>query len=121
MTRLRAKSLREAGEGVGSQEKRKDGEREKKLENGVPRQGGDDERDHSPVGSDVESNVANANEVAGGGAGNGRRKKKTVARRARARDEDDKSLVKLASTDDLLGRRMHGLAKGLTGMHGDPE
>jgi acetyl esterase/lipase len=120
MTRLRAKSLREAGEGVGSGEKGKDGEKDKKAENGVSGHG-DEEGDHSPAGSDVESNVANANGATGSGAGNGRRKKKTVARRARAREEEDKSLVKLASTDDLLGRRMHGLAKGLTGMHGDPE
>jgi hypothetical protein len=118
MTRLRAKSLREAGEGLSAQEKGKD-EKEEKVRNGVPGMGaGGEKGGHSPAGSDAESNAANANGV----AGNGRRKKKTVARRARTRaEEDDKSLVKLASTDDLLGRRMHGLAKGLTGTHGDPE
>jgi hypothetical protein len=125
MTRLRAKSLREAGEGLGAQEKGKsdDVEREGKVRNGVPGTGaGGNDGGHSPAASDVESTVANANGAPGGGVVNGRRKKKTVARRARARaEEEDKSLVKLASTDDLLGRRMHGLAKGLTGTHGDPE
>ncbi|KAL2179798.1 Alpha/Beta hydrolase protein [Thermothelomyces heterothallicus CBS 202.75] len=48
------------------------------------------------------------------------REKKKAGKRVRTRDEDDKSLVKLASTDDLLGRRMHGLAGGLTGTHDDP-
>ncbi|KAL2160823.1 hypothetical protein VTH06DRAFT_1020 [Thermothelomyces fergusii] len=47
-------------------------------------------------------------------------KKTKTGKRVRTRDEDDKSLVKLASTDDLLGRRMHGLAGGLTGTHDDP-
>ncbi|KAK4146423.1 uncharacterized protein C8A04DRAFT_34895 [Dichotomopilus funicola] len=34
-------------------------------------------------------------------------------------DGNTSSLVKLASTDDLLGRRMHGLAGGLTGLRDD--
>ncbi|KAI6764747.1 hypothetical protein HG531_012634 [Fusarium graminearum] len=33
----------------------------------------------------------------------------------------NKSLVKLKSSDDLLGRRMQGLASGLTGMVGDDD
>ncbi|KAK4101377.1 alpha/beta-hydrolase [Parathielavia hyrcaniae] len=97
MTRLRAKSLREARgarEGAGG---------------------------HSPIGS-VSEDDGSVTAAPGSSAAGGRRKnKKTAARRARTRGgEDDKSLVKLASTDDLLGRRMHGLAKGLTGMHEDP-
>lgn len=50
-----------------------------------------------------------------------RKRNAAAGKRARTRDEDDKSLVKLASTDDLLGRRMHGLAGGLTATHDDPE
>ncbi|KAK0705415.1 hormone-sensitive lipase [Lasiosphaeris hirsuta] len=50
--------------------------------------------------------------------GEGAKRKKKGARRVRTKD--DKSLVKLASSDDLLGRRMHGLAGGLTGLT-DPE
>jgi hypothetical protein len=37
------------------------------------------------------------------------------------KEEDDTGLVKLASTEDLLKRRMHGLASTLTGLRGDPE
>ncbi|KAJ4307218.1 hypothetical protein N0V88_000597 [Collariella sp. IMI 366227] len=49
-------------------------------------------------------------------ASGGRRfEKKSVRRTSRAKDDDDKTLVKLASTDDLLGRRMHGLA-GVDGL-----
>lgn len=52
--------------------------------------------------------------------GNGERRKRKGARRSRPKD-DDRSLVKLASSDDLLGRRMKGLASKLTGLHGDVE
>ncbi|KAL1882365.1 hypothetical protein VTK73DRAFT_1924 [Phialemonium thermophilum] len=41
---------------------------------------------------------------------------KSRARRARMKDVDDRTLVKLKSTDNLLERRMHGLAGGLTGL-----
>ena len=37
------------------------------------------------------------------------------------KDGKSLSLVKLASSDDLLGRRMHGLAGGLTGLPADAE
>ncbi|KAK4120011.1 alpha/beta-hydrolase [Parathielavia appendiculata] len=128
MTRLRAKSLREAREareardGAIAEEKEKDHEDQgTKAGNGLPGSGGGGEDGHSHAGSESEDN-GNVNGVPGSSASNERRKKKIVAKRARKMEgEDDKSLVKLASTDDLLGRRMHGLAKGLTGMHGDPE
>ncbi|KAK4115432.1 alpha/beta-hydrolase [Canariomyces notabilis] len=55
----------------------------------------------------------------GNGNANARRKKPAKRVRTTSRDDDDKSLVKLASSDDLLGRRMHGLAGGLTGLHAD--
>ncbi|KAK3321412.1 alpha/beta-hydrolase [Cercophora scortea] len=53
------------------------------------------------------------------GTGSGKLRKKGAARRARTKG--DKSLVKLKSSDDLLGRRMHGLASGLTGVPADAE
>ena len=43
---------------------------------------------------------------------------KKVVRRG---GKKDKERIGLASTDDLLGRRMHGLAGGLTSLPGDPE
>jgi len=54
----------------------------------------------------------------GNGNGNGKANpgKKKGKKGRRVRTKDDSSLVKLASSDDLLGRRMHGLAGGLTGL-----
>ena len=57
--------------------------------------------------------VVNGEKAANGKVG--RRK----GAKARAKDRDDKSLVKLDSSDDLLGRRMLGLAGGLTGLGGE--
>lgn len=45
--------------------------------------------------------------------------KKNKKKGKRVRHKDDKSLVKLASSDDLLSRRMHGLAGGLIGLQSD--
>ncbi|KAK4031716.1 hypothetical protein C8A01DRAFT_41835 [Parachaetomium inaequale] len=82
---------------------------------------------HSPAAAGSEDNIvgdAGPYEAPrpGGASNGGGRKKKQAARRARTtrEEDDDRSLVKLASTDDLLGRRMHGLAGGLTGLHDDP-
>jgi len=47
-------------------------------------------------------------------------RKNKKGRRVRTKDHN-KSLVKLASSDDLLGRRMHGLASGLTGLPADAD
>ena len=47
--------------------------------------------------------------------------KRSKKKGRRVRTKDDKSLVKLASSDDLLGRRMHGLAGGLTGLPVDAD
>ncbi|KAJ9149763.1 Hormone-sensitive lipase [Pleurostoma richardsiae] len=61
----------------------------------------------------------------GGQAGGGpeeakaKRKKRAGSGRARKDEEADASLVKLASSDDLLGRRMQGLALGLAGVTED--
>lgn len=64
-------------------------------------------------------------------AGGNKKRKGGKTKRARYKDDEQKgdgskkvngntsSLVKLASTDDLLGRRMHGLAGGLTGLGDD--
>lgn len=43
-------------------------------------------------------------------------KEKKGKKKANGRLKKDKSLVRLASSDDLLGRRMQGLAGGLTGL-----
>ncbi|KAK0706352.1 Alpha/Beta hydrolase protein [Lasiosphaeria miniovina] len=59
------------------------------------------------------------NGAAGRGGGDLKRKsKRGGVRRVRTKDH---SLIKLASSDDLLSRRMHGLAGGLTGLPTDPE
>ncbi|KXX77968.1 Hormone-sensitive lipase [Madurella mycetomatis] len=67
--------------------------------------------------------VGNGTNNSGNGSGNGNGKRKKNARRVRTSSskEDDKSLVKLASSEDLLGRRMNGLAGGLTGLRADLE
>ncbi|AEO71767.1 uncharacterized protein THITE_2124598 [Thermothielavioides terrestris NRRL 8126] len=106
------KAAREAAAAAGLQR----GRRAADLE-GVQPPSDDDDR--TPTGQSGDEDA---------GPRNGRRKK-NGARRGRAKDEDededededDKSLVKLASSDDLLGRRMHGLAGGLTRLYGDPE
>lgn len=48
------------------------------------------------------------------------KKKKGKAGKGKS-DDEDRSLVRLASSEDLLARRMHGLAGGLTGLHDDSE
>lgn len=59
----------------------------------------------------------NANGEDAAGANGTMKTKKKKGRRVRTKG--DQSLVKLASSDDLLGRRMHGLAGGLTGLGDD--
>ncbi|KAH6848267.1 Alpha/Beta hydrolase protein [Chaetomium sp. MPI-CAGE-AT-0009] len=124
MTRLRAKSIKEAaaanasGDGKGKGE----GDEEAGGENsGVRKPNGSlNGHDQSPVGSDDRNGDAGPYEAPrlGNGGPRDAYRKKMSARRTR---DDDKSLVKLASTEDLLGRRMHGLAGGLTGLQDDPE
>ncbi|KAK3386544.1 alpha/beta-hydrolase [Podospora didyma] len=73
-------------------------------------------------GSDDSANVSpitNTNGATTTSSGGSKKKRKGELRRVRTKDNN--SLVKLASSDDLLGRRMHGLAGGLTGMPADPE
>ncbi|KAL2140815.1 hypothetical protein VTI28DRAFT_3213 [Corynascus sepedonium] len=74
------------------------------------------ENPESPAANEDSKGDASPYEAPQPGARSSRRK---AAKRVRTRDDDDKSLVKLASTDDLLGRRMHGLAGGLTRVHDD--
>lgn len=125
MTRLRAKSIKEAaaaaanvnGDGEG------EGEGGEKVEgaarNGVREPNGLSNGHHhhqSPAGSEGMNADASPYEDPRLGPN-----KKKFARRARTKADDDRSLVKLASTEDLLGRRMHGLAGGLTGLQDDLE
>ncbi|KAM7216875.1 hypothetical protein V8F06_007744 [Rhypophila decipiens] len=58
-----------------------------------------------------------------GGGGGGGKQRKGGRRGAKTKNKDGKSLslVRLASSDDILGRRMHGLAGGLTGLPADAE
>ncbi|CAK7219466.1 hypothetical protein SBRCBS47491_003853 [Sporothrix bragantina] len=51
-----------------------------------------------------------------GGPGSAKARIKKQRALARQRAKDDKELVKLKSSDDLLGRRMQGIAGGLTGL-----
>ncbi|KAL1835938.1 hypothetical protein VTJ49DRAFT_5850 [Mycothermus thermophilus] len=50
------------------------------------------------------------------------RRRSIKSKKSRSKsNKEDTGLIKLASTEDLLGRRMHGLASGLTRLGGDPE
>lgn len=69
-------------------------------------------------GDDAANNGSVAGEKNGAGAGAGAGAGKRTAKKGGIRG--NKSLVKLTSSDDLLGRRMHGLASGLTST-GDDE
>ncbi|KAL2024300.1 hypothetical protein VTK56DRAFT_8782 [Thermocarpiscus australiensis] len=117
MTRMRTRSLREGGSGAAGGEKGKNGvEGEAGLEE---EEGAGEESGLLDDGDEGEESAGGENESAGNG---GRRKKKGARRvRTRERDSDDKSLVKLPSSADLLGRRMHGLAGRLTGLQEDSE
>ncbi|KAK3293512.1 Alpha/Beta hydrolase protein [Chaetomium fimeti] len=127
MTRLKAKSIKETaathanedGDGKGER-----GEGAKGAHNSVRKPNGlSNGHDQSPVGSEDRDADASPYQAPRLGPGNGRDvyRNKKPGRRARTKMGDDKSLVKLASTEDLLGRRMHGLAGGLTGLQDDPE
>jgi acetyl esterase/lipase len=133
MTRIRAKSLKqqaaatteESGDGKGKGKAGDGGEGSNGREAGagagaLPNGHG---HGHSPTGSEGNDKASPGEVGSGSGASSSSRlkKKKAAARRTRAKDDDDRDLIKLASTDDLLGRRMHGLAAGLTGQHVDPE
>ncbi|KAK3344187.1 hormone-sensitive lipase [Lasiosphaeria hispida] len=89
------------------------GDEDKPLEMSMTRARGRSVRESEEKGVDVKEEGGSEAE------GEGTRKKKKGGRRVRTKD--NKSLVKLASSDDLLGRRMHGLAGGLTGLATDPE
>ncbi|KAK4455121.1 hypothetical protein QBC34DRAFT_107969 [Podospora aff. communis PSN243] len=71
--------------------------------------------------------ITQANAVNGDGASEAEAEessgapKRNKKKGKRVRTKDDRSLVKLASSDDLLGRRMHGLAGGLTGLPADAD
>ncbi|KAK4462466.1 putative hydrolase [Cladorrhinum samala] len=89
--------------------------------------GQEEASDLAERGGKGESGESSSPGVGGGGGGGGglektgagqQKKKKKNARKVKA----DETLVKrLASSDDLLGRRMQGLAAGLTGLPPDAE
>ncbi|EAQ84042.1 hypothetical protein CHGG_10446 [Chaetomium globosum CBS 148.51] len=120
-TRLRAKSIKEAAAaatGSGNGEVKGEGEKKAGVANGGARESNGLLNGHrqSPAGSEDRNADASPYEDPRLGPG-----KKKPARRARTKADEDRSLVKLASTEDLLGRRMHGLAGGLTGLQDDLE
>ncbi|KAL2131786.1 hypothetical protein VTI74DRAFT_4614 [Chaetomium olivicolor] len=123
MTKIRAKFAEEVeGEGAagaggaGGEE----GKGRGKTKRGGSRRGSDGKEASGSSDDDASGRESAGPSGSPTGSASGRRKK-NVRRASRQKDDDDKSLIKLASTDDLLGRRMHGLAGGLTGLHGDPE
>ncbi len=74
---------------------------------------GDKMRENGGTGSDSESETeTETGEARRGGSMRGKKRKKKSLKR-------DPTLVKLKSSDDLLGRRMQGLAGGLTGLPDD--
>jgi acetyl esterase/lipase len=114
LTKMRTRNFGVAGEdkGKGKADREESGKRE----------------DHPPTSSDKDRSIIGGSddddqdEGVADAAGGSQRPKKKGARRVRTKDDDDaKSLYKLASTEDLLGRRMHGLVGGLTKVHGEPE
>jgi len=103
------------------------GDEDGPLEMSMTRVRGRSMREDSPVkvngvnGSGDGGEGGSEAEAEGSGSGNGTPGRKNKKKGRRVRTKDDKSLVKLASSDDLLGRRMHGLASGLTGLPTDAE
>ncbi|KAG7294393.1 hypothetical protein NEMBOFW57_004464 [Staphylotrichum longicolle] len=97
ITRARAKSLREA-------------------------QGGADGVEGGKVKEGSENGQANGDGNGGvGGVRNKKKTKKKAVRRGSMVDDQELGSMKLPSTDDLLGRRMEGLAGGLTSLPPDPQ
>ncbi|KAK3315396.1 alpha/beta-hydrolase [Apodospora peruviana] len=82
----------------------------------------DDEQDGEPYtnGTNGVNGTGENNSSSSSSTERQRGGKRGGLRRGRKKN-GDKSLVKLASSDDLLGRRMHGLAGGLTGLPKDAE
>ncbi|KAK4242141.1 hypothetical protein C8A03DRAFT_29726 [Achaetomium macrosporum] len=112
LTKMRTKSFGVAGEdkGKGKAQAEESGKREDNQPSS--------DKDRSTVGSENEDQDEDATDAAGGNL----RRRKKGARRVRTKvDDDAKSIYKLASSEDLLGRRMHGVAGGLTRVHGAPE
>ncbi|KAK3989587.1 putative hydrolase [Cladorrhinum sp. PSN332] len=65
-------------------------------------------------GGSSESSSAGINGIGGEGVNGGSKKQKK--KKVRTANEKNTLVKRLASSDDLLGRRMHGLAGGLTGL-----
>ncbi|UNI24592.1 hypothetical protein JDV02_010326 [Purpureocillium takamizusanense] len=96
MSRGRGTPAKDNVEGGEEDGKKKENKKNKKTDGRTPTNG-----------NDSSSTSGNGN---GNGNGNG-----AAAKRGKKALNKNMSLVKLKSTDDLLGRRMHGLASGLTG------
>ncbi|KAL2265751.1 hypothetical protein VTJ83DRAFT_6851 [Remersonia thermophila] len=78
----------------------------------------------STAGKDEEENANGASKRSSSSSSpaSTARRRSTKSRKSRGKNNmKDAGLVKLASTEDLLSRRMHGLASGLTRVGGDPE
>ncbi|KAM7189405.1 hypothetical protein V8F33_010093 [Rhypophila sp. PSN 637] len=77
----------------------------------------------SGSGSSTERERRTRTGAAGTDKRGGGKQRKGGRRGAKTKNKDGKSLslVRLASSDDILGRRMHGLAGGLTGLPADAE
>ncbi|KAK0639427.1 alpha/beta-hydrolase [Cercophora newfieldiana] len=96
------------------------GDEDRPLEMSMTRVRGRSMKEEGPKASQTDAvNGDGASEAEAEESSNVPRRNKKKGRRVRTKD--DKSLVKLASSDDLLGRRMHGLAGGLTGLPADAD
>ncbi|KAK5661386.1 hypothetical protein OQA88_11285 [Cercophora sp. LCS_1] len=97
------------------------GDEDKPLEMSMTRARGRSMRDEETKVSESNGGEDGGSDGEGEGSGepkpNGAKGKKK-GRRVRTKTQ---SLVRLASSDDILGRRMHGLASGLTGLPADGE
>lgn len=95
------------------------GDEDRPLEMSMTRVRGRSMREDSTKAAITQEDPVNGDGASDAEADEGPRKNKK-GRRVRTKDHN-KSLVKLASSDDLLGRRMHGLASGLTGLPADAD
>ncbi len=86
--------------------------------NGAAAAGGESDGDVAAEGGSGDDGGAEGSGEEGNGSAVVEGRLRKVVRRGGKRD---KERLGLASTDDLLGRRMHGLAGGLTSLPADPE
>jgi acetyl esterase/lipase len=92
---------------------------EKERHDGRTESSGDEDRGLEMTMSRVRGRPAGKEAEGSKQDGRLEEKKERRKRRVRTKDEDGGTIVKLDSSDDLLSRRMNGLAAGLTGLGGD--